>query len=214
MDELRIALVDDDPVVLAQLPALLAPHGVVVSWTAADGRTALGHLSVSGRLPDVLVIDVKMPGLSGHEVAQRAIVLHPTVPVLMYTSIDSEDSLRDALACGARGYVVKHDPPEHIALLLRLAAAGGLAVSNSPGRRLAEDFSAARPDVETLTERQREVLRLASQGRSNDAIAKRLGCSVDTVKKHFTAIFERLDTRDRAAAVAKAIRAGILRGPD
>lgn len=210
MDELTIALVDDDPVLLAMLPAVVAPHDIAVVWTANEGGEALNQLSLSDQVPDVLVVDVSMPGLSGHEVALRVNALHPTLPVLMYTSIDSEDSLRDALSCGARGYVVKHDPPEHIALLLRLAAAGGLAVSESPGRRLAEDFSVVRPDAEPLTERQREVLRLASLGHSNKVIAKRLKCSVDTVKKHFTAIFCRLDACDRASAVAKAIRAGVL----
>lgn len=210
MDELKIALVDDDPVLLTELPTVLAQQGITVMWTASDGQEALEQLTQADQRPDVLVVDVKMPGLPGHEVADRASRSHPGLPILMYTSVDGEESLRAALACGARGYVVKHDPPEQITLLLRLAAAGGLAVSTSPGRRLVEDFSAAVPAVELLTQRQHEVLKLASQGYSNEAIAKRFGCSIETVKKHFTATFKRLDARDRASAVTNAIRAGIL----
>jgi len=207
--ELRVAVVDDDPILLEGLPAILAPHGIDVVWVATDGQRALDQLT-RRVLPDVLVVDVSMPGLSGHEVALRAGSLYPSLPIVMYTSVDSAASLRDALACGARGYLVQHDPPDRMAPLLRLAASGQMIFSESPGRRLVEDFSAAAPAVEALTHRQYEVLRLASQGCSNDAIASRLGCSVDTVKKHFTAIFDRLDARDRTSAVVKAIRAGIL----
>lgn len=209
MNELRIAVVDDDPILLVELPALLNKEGITVVWTAASGDRALRNLG-AGSLPDVLVVDVRMPGLSGHELASTVNALHPSLPIVMYTSIDSGSSLRDALECGARGYVVKHDPPARIALLLRLAQAGQLAFSESPGRRLAEDFTAREPVVAPLTERQREVLRLASLGTSNEAIARRLGCTLDTVKKHLTAIFTGLGASDRASAVAIAIHSGIL----
>ncbi|MDF1488634.1 response regulator [Tessaracoccus caeni] len=210
MDSLKIALVDDDPILLEELPTVLAPHGILVLWTANSGDIALTQLSKADQRPDVLVVDVRMPGLSGHELTDRVTSLHPDLHVLMYTSIDSEDSFRDALACGALGYVVKHDPPERVVPLLRLAASGQLAVSESPARMLTESFCVVRPDVSPLTARQREVLKLASEGNSNEAIASKLGCSVNTVKKHFSAIFHRLDAHDRASAVFKAIHAGIL----
>ncbi|HMR47806.1 MAG TPA: response regulator transcription factor [Arachnia sp.] len=210
MGDLRVAVVDDDPVLLAELPELLALHGVEVIWVATGAGEAADFLSRRDQLPDVLVVDVNMPVMSGYEFALRVGGLHPELPVVMYTSIDTGASLRDALDCGARGYLVKHDPPARMALLLRLAATGQLVFSESPGRRLTEDFADHAPSVDQLTPRQYEVLRLASQGCSNELVAKRLGCSIETVKKHFTAIFVRLDARDRASAVAKAIRVGIL----
>lgn len=153
-----------------------------------------------------------MPGLSGHEVVLRAGALWPGLPVVMFTSIDGGTSLLDALACGARGYLVKHDPPERMAQLLRLAVEGQLAFSATPQLTLAESLSAQHPQVDgdPLTSRQQEVLRLASQGNSNRDIARATGCETDTVKKHMSAIFDRLDARDRASAVAIAIRAGMI----
>lgn len=210
MNELRVAIVDDDPVLLAELPALLEPEGIDVVWMATNAEDGHQSLSRHGWLPDVLVVDVRMPGVSGHEFANTVRALHPGLPIVMYTSVDSGESMRDALACGASGYLVKHDPPERVSLLLRLAATGQPVFSEAPGRRMAEDFSAHEPMAGPLTERQREVLRLASLGRTNEAIAVRLGCSVDTVKKHLGAIYERLGAQDRASAVAIALRAGFL----
>lgn len=209
MADLRVAIVDDDPVLLAELPTLLEPEGIDVVWTATNAADAGRKLSAGERLPDVLVVDVRMPGISGHEFANTVRALHPGLPIVMYTSVDSGDSMRDALECGASGYLVKHDPPERVSLLLRLAAMGQPVFSEAPGQRLAEDFTSRVPAVERITVRQYEVLRLVAQGHSNDAVAKRLGCSAETVKKHLRVIFERLGASDRASAVATAIRAGL-----
>lgn len=212
MDEtLSVGFVDDDPVLLEVLPNLLEPHGLSPLWRAASGAEALALLA-AGKRPDVVVLDIAMPGMSGHEVALRVTALYPGLPIVMLTSIDSGTSLREALACGALGFMVKHDPPERLVQLLRLAAAGQPVFSATPTLRLAEDFTARRPpaDYVPLTERQLEVLRLASQGQSNEAIGRRLRCTPDNVKKHMAAIFERLDANDRASAVAIAIRAGLL----
>ncbi|HMR14253.1 MAG TPA: response regulator, partial [Arachnia sp.] len=133
MADLRVAIVDDDPVLLAELPTLLEPEGIDVVWTATNAADAGRKLSAGERLPDVLVVDVRMPGISGHEFANTVRALHPGLPIVMYTSVDSGDSMRDALECGASGYLVKHDPPERVSLLLRLAAMGQPVFSEAPG---------------------------------------------------------------------------------
>lgn len=206
---LTVALVDDDEVMLDSLTRLLAPHGIVVAWCATDGAQALTRLE-DEPAPDVLVVDVAMPGLSGHEVVRRSVARHPYLPVVLLTAVDSASSLREALRSGARGYLVKHDPPERLASLLRLASDGQPVWSESPARHLAEVFAPDLGGARPLSGLQLEVLRMAADGLTNEQISRQRGCSINTVKHHFTVIYERLGAKDRSSAVAIAVRARLL----
>ncbi|HMT85456.1 MAG TPA: response regulator transcription factor [Arachnia sp.] len=208
MEELRVALVDDDPVFAYTFADNLGRVGVRVLWIAADGPTALSRLKLPADLPDVLAVDVMMPGMSGHQLASQVRDCHPDLPVVMCTALDRSDTLQKALDVGARGYLVKHDPPDRVAGLLRGAVAGELAFSQSSVERLVQSFRANEVKPCPLSPRAIEILGLAKRGYTNVRIASLLGCSPYTVKQHLSTAYAKLDVADRAQAVAVSIENG------
>lgn len=215
-EPIRVGLVDDDPLVLRLLTDLLTASGIDVAWAAQGADEAVARLSRSGTAsrpladgerPDVIAVDVLMPGQDGYALTRRLLASFGPLTVVMLTSLDDPDSLSQALAAGAIGYLVKTDPPERIVAGLRAAAAGlrpfSTALPPPPAPR-------AVGSAEPLSARELEVLRLAAQSLTNEEIAERLVLSPATVKRHVASILAKTDAPDRLGAVMWAARRGMI----
>ena len=217
---IRTVIVDDQPLARAGLRAMLdhAPDVVVVG-EAGDGRQAVS-LARTER-PDVVLMDVRMPVMDGIE-ATRQITSEPgsdEVRVLILTTFDLDESVYAALRAGASGFLLKDVPPERLFDAIRVVAAGEALLAPGVTRRLIAAFARSgpapgvgRPDLlDSLTDREREVLALVGTGLSNDEIAGRLVISVATVKTHVHRLLTKLDARDRAQLVVLAYESGVVR---
>ncbi|MGS2647929.1 response regulator [Streptosporangium sp. G12] len=218
----RVVLVDDQPLVRAGLRVLMAdtPDLEVVA-EAGTGAEAV-RLARDIRI-DVIVMDIRMPGMDGIE-ATRLITAGPAAPrVLVLTTFDDDDHVYAALRSGASGFLVKDMALDDILMAIRVVAAGDALIAPSVTRRLIAEF-AARPEtgegrrppshprpVEGITEREREVLTLVGRGLSNGEIAARLHISVATAKAHVSRLLTKLDGRDRVHLVIIAYESGIVR---
>ncbi|MGV9264313.1 response regulator [Kitasatospora sp. NPDC003701] len=218
---IRVIIVDDQAMVRAGFAALLGVQSDIdVVGDAADGAQAL---EVCGRThPDVVLMDVRMPGMDGLEAARR--LLDPAVPgahrpkVLMLTTFDVDDYVYEALRAGASGFLLKDAPPADLIAAVRVVAAGEALLAPSVTRRLIEDFARTRPvrrrdpklRLNGLTPRETEVLELIARGLSNQEIAAGLVLAEQTVKTHIGRILAKLDLRDRAQAVVLAYESGLV----
>lgn len=205
---LRLVVADDNPVVRAGMTNLLGTvPGLDVVGSAADGREALAM--VQSLRPDLALLDVRMPELDGIAVAQA---IAATVPVLMLTHSDEPEVIAAALAAGARGYVVHSEfDVDEIVSAVRIVAAGGVHLSPSAGNILATAASqsvdrGAAADRWGLSAREREVMDLIADGRSNGQIARECYLSEKTVKNHVNRIFSKLAVTSRAEAVSRWLR--------
>ncbi|MEJ3654391.1 response regulator transcription factor [Actinomycetes bacterium KLBMP 9759] len=213
---IRVAVVDDQHLVRAGLRALLerAPDIEVVG-EAADGQAALSL--VRRDVPDVVLMDVRMPGLDGIA-ATKAIMADErlgTVHVLVLTTFDTDEHVFDAIRAGADGFLLKTTEPEELRAAVRAVAKGEATLSAPVTRRLmdaARDQVRPRPcpELERLTEREREVLVLVAGGLSNDEIARELTISPATSRTYVSRLLTKLHARDRAQLVVIAYRAGIV----
>lgn len=205
---LKVALVDDDPLVLTLLADRLLPFGVHVEWSGS-GPSALQKLRNRGTRPDVLVVDVKMPEMDGYELAHRITSEFQGIAIVMLTALQEQHALTKALEAGAVGFLVKSDPIERIVAGLRSAAEG--LHSFSPAVRQGASLKAPHSgSIDPLSPREVEVLLLVAQSLTNDQIAKRLGIARDTVKRHVTSILGKLGVPDRLGAVMWGVRRGLL----
>ena len=170
---------------------------------AASGEEMLARYSVDR--PDVVLADVRMPGIGGVEAARRLLAVHPDATVLMLTMAEDTDGVARAVAHGARGYVRKDASREELSATL-LQVLGGRAARRGTGRRL--DGQA---DPPSLSERELQVLGGMARGRSNAEIGRELYLSEDTVKTHARRLFRKLGAADRAHAVAVGFRWGLVR---
>lgn len=213
MSKLRILLADDHALVRAGLRRLLEslPEVEVVA-EAGDGHEALRLMGE--RQPDLALLDVSMPALSGLEVALRAAKEHPKVRVVMLSMYADPEYVRQALRAGAAGYLLKDASPGELELALRAVARGdnwlSPAVSPVAASALASERAEPGP-FELLTSRQREMLQLIAEGNSTKEIAFRLGLSVKTVEAHRAQLIQRLGVRGLAGLVRYAVHAGIVR---
>jgi DNA-binding NarL/FixJ family response regulator len=207
----RVVIADDHPLVRQGLTTLLgAMDGFEIVGEAADGRTAI-HL-VTEHEPDVVVMDLNMPGLDGIEATRRIATNHPGTAVLVLTMFDDDDSLFSALRAGARGYVLKGSPQEDVQRALVGCARGDAVFGPAIASRVLDWFAApARtgPVFPELTSREREVLELVARGVPNQAISERLGVALKTVRNHLSNIFTKLHVSDRAEAIARAREEGL-----
>jgi len=205
--DLRVVIADDHPVVRDGLSALLASvPSVVVAGVAGTGREAV-QAAVTLR-PDVLVMDIQMPELSGVAAAGEIARLAPDVAVLMLTMFDDDDSVFAAMRAGARGYVLKGAQQDEIVRAIHSVAAGEAIFG--PGSAP----PAADVPFEALTSREREVLDLIAAGVRNTEIARRMSIAPKTVANHVSAIFSKLQVADRNQAIVIARDAGLGRpGP-
>jgi DNA-binding NarL/FixJ family response regulator len=211
---IRVLLADDDALVRGGLRALLgAEDDIDVVGEAADGRQAIAR--ARELQPDVVLMDVRMPGVDGVS-ATREIASWPRRPrVLVLTTFDLDEVVDDALNAGADGFLLKRATPEQLIDGIRTIVAGDALVAPAVTRRLLARHAGRRPPdrdrlalAAQLTEREAEVLRALAEGLSNTEIAARIWVSPETVKTHVKSILTKLEVRDRTQAVVWAYRTG------
>jgi DNA-binding NarL/FixJ family response regulator len=213
---IRVVVVDDQEVVRAGIAALLgAQPDLEVVGEAGDGAAALAE--VARTQPDVVVMDIRMPGLDGLA-ATRELTARPGPRVLVLTTFDADENVYRALRAGASGFLLKGARPAELAEAIRIVAAGDALLAPSVTRRLVEHVVAAglaappeATGVPELTPREREVLVLVARGLSNAEIADRLVLAEQTVKTHVSHVLTKLGLRDRAQAVVHAYESGLVR---
>ena len=213
-DRIRVLIADDHPVFRDGLHALVeAAPDLDYVGEATTGIEAV-DLAASGR-PAVILMDLRMPELSGIEATRRILEADPTVGILIVTMSEDDESLFAAMRAGARGYIPKDAERGEILSAIRAAAVGEAVFGASIARRVAEFFAAPRsPAAEPfpdLTERENEILELIAQGRSNGDIAGRLGITSKTVRNHVANVFNKLQVADRSQAIVRAREAGLGR---
>ncbi|MFE3787899.1 response regulator [Streptomyces goshikiensis] len=216
----RILLADDQPLVRSGLRVLMADHpDLEVVGEAATGAEAV-HL-VREVNPDVVVMDIRMPGMDGIEATRLITADRATARVLILTTFDEDDHVYGALRAGASGFTVKDMALDDILAAVRVVAAGDALIAPGVTRRLIAEF-AGRPEavperprrpVEGITEREREVLTLVGRGRSNTEIAEDLFITVATAKSHVSRLLTKLGARDRVQLVITAYEAGLVTLP-
>jgi DNA-binding NarL/FixJ family response regulator len=212
---IRVVLADDQPLVRAALQMVItdAPD-IDVAGQAGTGAEAV-ELAESLR-PDVVVMDIRMPGMDGIQ-ATRLITASPgTARVVVLTTFDDDEYVYGALRAGASGFLVKDMALEEILAAIRAVAAGDGLIAPTVTRRLIEEF-ARRPEpasgprkIDGITERERDVLTLVGRGLSNNEIAADLTISIATVKTYVTRLLTKLDARDRVQLVIIAYDAGLV----
>lgn len=204
---IRVVVVDDHPLFRDGLAGLLRTAGDIdVVAVGASGPDAV-RLATTER-PDVLVVDLHMPGASGIE-AIRAIA-GSGVRALVLTMDDADVLVADAVRAGAHGYLLKDSEPEDVLLAVRAVARGEAVFGKALAGRLAQVFAAAAtPPFAGLTAREREVLALVARGLGNAAIAARLGITLKTVRNVVSAVLVKLGAPDRSAAIVMAREAGL-----
>jgi DNA-binding NarL/FixJ family response regulator len=215
---IRVVVVDDQELVRAGFKALLdADPGIEVVAEAGDGRTAV-DLARCHRL-DVMLMDIRMPVTNGIEATRQIRALTDPPEVLILTTFDTDENAFDALEAGAAGFLVKDTPPAQLLDAIRAAAAGGSVISPVTTRRLVDHLVAARiarerqtpRRLDSLTEREREVLTLVARGCSNREISARLRIAELTTKTHVSRVLTKLGLESRVQAAALAYETGLVR---
>ena len=214
---IRVLVADDEALVRGGISMILeAQPDMEVVAEAADGAEAIRLCREVA--PDVALLDVRMPGLTGID-ATRQIVAQPGSPVrvLILTTFDDDEYLYETMKAGASGFLLKSLPPEQLAHAVRAVAAGDCLLAPAITRRLIERFVRrpapgvkVPPELGDLTERELEVLRLIARGCSNSEIASSLFLSEGTVKTHVNRVFRKLQLRDRVHAVLFAYETGLV----
>ncbi|WP_406481822.1 response regulator [Streptomyces sp. NBC_01615] len=217
----RVVLADDQPLVRSGLRVLMADHpDLEVVGEAATGAEAVQV--VSDTSPDVVVMDIRMPGMDGIEATRRIMAGSASTRVLVLTTFDEDDYVYGALRAGASGFVVKDMALDDILAAIRVVAAGDALIAPGVTRRLIADFIGRRPaaaperfprPIEGITEREREVLTLVGRGRSNTEIAEDLFITVATAKSHVSRLLTKLGARDRVQLVITAYEMGLVTLP-
>jgi DNA-binding NarL/FixJ family response regulator len=211
MPEARVLVVEDHPLFRKGVVALLgAVEDLTVVGTAASGEEAVER--VAELAPDVVLMDLQLPGMSGIEATRAIVAAQPEIAVLVLTLFEDEESVFLALRAGARGYVLKDADEEELIAAVRAVHRGEAIFSRAVAGRVLAYFAAPRPAPKvfpTLTDREREILALIAQGRPNPAIARELYLSPKTVANYVSAIFAKLQVADRAEAMIRAREAGL-----
>ncbi len=197
---------DDHPAVVEAVSDVLGEHGIEIVGRARDGHDALAQLELTR--PAVALLDLRMPGLSGIEVARKIAQSAPETAVILYTAFGDRALLTEALDAGARGFVLKEAPLAEVVRAVELVAAGRTYVDPVLAGLLSS--SAATEQMATLTQRERDVLRLLADGHSNEEIGKELFISAETVRTHVRKAMAKLDADTRTQAVATALRQSLI----
>lgn len=213
---IRILLVDDQEMVRVGFRMILqAEDGLAVVGEAADGAAAV-DLADRAKA-DVVLMDVRMPRMDGIEACQRIRERHPDTRVMMLTTFDLHDHVHAALRAGASGFMLKDAPAEQLVDAIRIIAGGDALLAPSVTQALIDEIArqpksdrSSYPGVDTLTERELEVIRLMATGRSNSEIATQLYLGEATVKTHVGRILAKLGARDRVQAVVIAYESGLV----
>jgi len=203
---IRVLVADDHPIVRGGIVALLeSADDVEVVGQAATGTEAVA--SALTLKPDLVLMDLRMPGLDGDEATSRILAADPAIKVVILTTYESDASILTAIEAGASGYLLKAAPEAELLAGIRSVARGEVALAPSIAALLVKRVQ--RPTI-SLSARETEVLGLVGQGLSNPDIAKRLFLGEATVKTHLLHAFEKLGVSDRTRAVTKAMELGLL----
>jgi DNA-binding NarL/FixJ family response regulator len=204
-ERITCVIADDHPAMLTAIADTLEASGVEVVGRASDGQEALAQIET--QQPNVALVDVRMPRLSGIEVATKAGVVAPNTSIIFYTAYGDRALLSEALDVGARGFVLKEAPLPDLVRAVERVAAGDAYVDPVLAGVL---VSAQSEKIPTLTQREREVLRLLADGHSNEEIGKRLFISPETVRTHVRKAMAKLEADTRTQAVAIALRQSLI----
>jgi DNA-binding NarL/FixJ family response regulator len=213
MPHLRVLIADDHPLVRSGMRALLtAEEDLEVVGEAATGEEAV--TLAAALQPDVIVMDLRMPGISGIEATRRIVQANTHIRILVVTLFEDDDSVFAALRAGARGYILKDANEVEVVRAIRAVSSGDAIFSTTVAQRLIDFFASPRPATAALpfpdlTDREREILTLIAQGRSNTEIAQTLVISIKTVRNYISSIFSKLQVADRSQAIIRAREAGL-----
>lgn len=213
MATIRVLIADDHPIFRDGMRGLLdSVEATEVVGEASSGEEAI---ELAEKLqPDIILMDIKMPGMNGIEATREILHTSPHIGVLVVTMFQDDDSVFAAMRAGARGYLLKNASGEEVLDAIRAVTGGGAIFSPGVARRLIEFFSAPRPSAPPrafpeITGREEEILALIARGHSNQGIAESLYLSLKTVQNHVSNIFTKLQVADRAQAVIRAREAGL-----
>jgi DNA-binding NarL/FixJ family response regulator len=204
-EPITCVIADDHPAMLTAVAEVLEANGVDVVGRASDGQDALEQ--IEAKQPRVALVDMRMPRLSGIELAKRAGAVAPNTSIVFYTAFGDRALLSEALDVGARGFVLKEAPLPDLVRAVERVAAGEAYVDPVLAGVLVSAHSERTP---SLTQREREVLRLLADGLSNDEIGKRLFISPETVRTHIRKAMTKLEADTRTQAVAMALRRSLI----
>jgi DNA-binding NarL/FixJ family response regulator len=214
-NRIRIGLVDDQRLIRDGIRTLLELEaGFEVVGEAEDGSSAI-QLYQNVR-PDVLLMDVRMPGMDGVEATRQIMERRPEAKIIILTTFDDDAYIFEALRCGALGYLLKDISGRELADAIRTVAGGGALIEPSVARKVLAEFSRLSPQavlpttpIEPLSEREKEILQWMTKGLSNKEIAQKINLSEGTVKNYISVIFQKLGVQDRTQAALKARELGM-----
>jgi DNA-binding NarL/FixJ family response regulator len=212
-DRIQVLIADDHAHFRAGVRALLLTEAdLEVIGEVATGEEAVEQ--ATSLQPDVILMDLNMPGLNGIEAARRILQASPHIAILMLTMFEDDDSVFAAMRAGARGYLLKGAPKAEVLRAIRAVASGEVIFGASIAARMMRFFAAIEPHKPSpifpgLTGREREILALMAQHKTNPEIAAQLGLSEKTVRNNVSNIFDKLQVIDRAQAILKAREAGL-----
>ena len=213
MESIRILLAEDHTLVRAGLCALVrALDGIEVVGEAGDGHETLEM--VKSLRPNLVLMDVAMPGLNGLEATTRVVKEYPSVKVIILSMHANEEYVLQSLRAGARGYLLKDSGTAELELAIRSVMKGETFLSPAISKHVIEQYVRRQGDLQSpfhiLTPRQREILQLIAEGLSTKDIARKLDLSIKTVDTHRTQLMERLEIHEVAGLVRYAIRSGLI----
>jgi DNA-binding NarL/FixJ family response regulator len=203
---IRCLIADDHPAVVNAVGAYLSNEGIEIVAQVRNGREALS--TIVSRQPTVAIVDLRMPELSGIEVAKQASRSAPSTAVILYTGAGDQAQLIEAVDAGARGFVLKEAPLTDLLRAIQAVAAGGTYVDPVLAGSLTSGRATQR--LVQLTQREREILRLLADGKHYEEIGKELFISPETVRTHVQKAMRRLDASTRTQAVATALRQALI----
>ena len=213
MNKIRIMLIDDHPIVRQGIRSLLSnyPEFEIVG-EADNGATGLARLA--GQAPEVVLLDIRMPGESGLDILQQIRARAPQIKVIMLTSFDDEEYVRQALQAGAHGFVLKNASDELLVNAIHLVYRGGRVLSPQITEQVVQwalsDQPEPQPDKPSFSQEEQQILAQLAQGANNSQIAAALYLSRTTVKRRLRQIFAKLNVQSRAQAAAEAVRLGLV----
>ena len=216
MNPIRVLIADDHPLFRDGMHGLLdSVEDTEVVGEAATGEEAVGLASEVQ--PDVILMDIKMPGINGIEATREVLAANPQVGILVVTMLEDDDSVFAAMRAGARGYLLKGAEQSEVLRAIRAVANGEAIFGPGIARRVMGLFSVEKPQAPEafpeLTEREQEILRRIARGQGNAEISSELFLSLKTVQNHVSNIFRKLQVADRTQAAIRAREAGLGDGP-
>jgi DNA-binding NarL/FixJ family response regulator len=213
MTPIRILIADDHPLFRDGVRALL--NSIPVTEAVGEAATGAETIAQAAALqPDVIMMDLQMPGLNGIEATRQILQQNPQIGIIMLTMFEDDDSVFAAMRAGARGYILKGADQDEIVRTIEAIARGDALFSAGIAKRVMKFFATAKSDIvppifSELTDREREILTMIAQGYNNTEIAEQLVLSPKTVRNHITNIFSKLQVADRAQAIVRAREAGL-----